>query len=316
LIGPNTLHPKVVDLFKRKYLYIKPNDAGGDLIQETVLHRYLDLYFCSPTVANGAAAVAIALGFKKLYLFGIDYGFRSDEYHHSKDSAYYQKEWQGETKKMDGLIEIESNRGDFVFTTPIFDMSRGVMEMLIKRSAAKFFNLSDGAKIQGTTFLDPDLPICAELLNVGIDRPSLDDLLECKFDAARNGDDLIKAIFFNNYHRLEKLTLMLMDVMRGVNEPSSRITLYQIFSTQCLILNQAKEKPDLIVAYRLLIGTFCYFQTTVMSYVYAIQDESERKQFIHQALSLFNTHLIALCEKLADNYETHDNTSEFNGLGD
>ena len=312
LIGPNTLHPQVVGLFKKKCLYIKPNDAGGDLIQNAARRGYLDLYFCSPTVTNGAAAVAIALGFKNLFLFGTDYGFRSDEYHHSKDSAYYQKEWQGETKKMDGLIEVESNRGDSVFTTPIFDMSRGVMEMLIERSAIKCFNLSDGAKIHGTTFLDPDLPICADFLNMGIVRPSLDDLFEYKFDIIHNGHDLIKSSFFDNYHRLEKLTLMLMNAMRGVNEPDSRVALHQVFSTQYSILNQAKEKPDLIVAYRLLIGTFCYVQTTVMSYAYAIRDASERKQFIQQALSLFNTHLIELCEKLADNYETHDNTSAFN----
>ena len=49
-----------------------------------------------------------------------------------------------------------------------------------------------------------------------------------------------------------------------------------------------------------------------MSFAYAIRNEDERQQFIHQALTVFNAHLIELCEKLADNYETHDNTSEFN----
>jgi hypothetical protein len=49
-----------------------------------------------------------------------------------------------------------------------------------------------------------------------------------------------------------------------------------------------------------------------MSFAYAIRDEGERTDFIHQALNVFNRHLIELCEKLADNYETHDNTSAFN----
>lgn len=122
--------------------------------------------------------------------------------------------------------------------------------MLIERNAIKCFNFSDGAKIQGTIFLDPDLPVCVDIVNMGISRPSLGDLFERKFDTIYNGHDLIKSNFFDNYHRLEKLTLMLIDVMRGVNDPDNQLALYQVFSAQYSILNQAKENPDLIVAYR------------------------------------------------------------------
>jgi hypothetical protein len=312
LIGPNTLHPQVVGLFKRKCLYIKPNDSGGDLIQNAAHRRYLDLYFCAPTVTNGAAAVAVALGFKNLFLFGADYGFRSDEYHHSKDSAYYQKEWKGETTKMAGHLEVEASRGDTVFTTPVFDLSRGVMEMLLEKHPVQCFNLSDGAKIQGATFIDPDLPIDAGMILTEVERPSLEQLLTVRFDALRNENHAIKSRFYDDFHRLEKLTLMLMDVTRGANTPNDRIALHRAFSTQYSILQKAQDDPNLIVSYRLLKGTFCYIQTTIMSFAYAIRDAGERQQFIHQALNVFNTHLIELCEKLADNYETHDNTSAFN----
>ena len=312
LIGPNTLHPQIVDLFKRKFLYIKPNDSGGDLIQSAASNRYFGLYYSSPTVTNGAAAMAVALGFNKIFLLGTDYGFRNDEYHHSKGSAYYQKEWKGETIKMDGYMEVQSNRGDFVLSTPIFDMSRGVMEMLIERSAVEFYNLSDGAKIHGATFLDPDLPISSLFFENGMSRPSLDTLFKQRFDAVRNGHDRVKSIFFNNYHRLEKLTLMLLDTTRDMNEIDGRLELYNSFGLQYLILKQAEKKPELIVAFRLLNGTFCYIQTTLMSYAYSIRDTGERKEFINQALHLFKDHLISLCEKLADSYDKHDNTSAHN----
>ena len=249
LIGPNTLHPKVVDLFKRKYLYIKPNDSGGDLIQNAAKRRYLDLDFCAPTVANGAAAVAIALGFKKFFLFGTDFGFRSDEYHHSKDSAYYQKEWQSESTKMAGHLEVEASRGDTVFTTPVFDLSRGVMEMLLEKHPVQCFNLSDGAKIQGAIFIDPHLPIDAGMILTEVERPSLGQLLTVRFDALRNENHSIKRRFYDDFHRLEKLTLMLIDVTREANTPNDRIALHRAFSTQYSILQKAKNDPNLIVSY-------------------------------------------------------------------
>lgn len=45
-----------------------------------------------------------------------------------------------------------------------------------------------------------------------------------------------------------------------------------------------------------------------MSYVYTLKDPEERKEYIHEALDLFNQHLIDLCEKLAERYDQHDDT--------
>ncbi len=308
LIGPNTLHPKVVALFKRKYLYVKPYDAGGYLIQNACHDRYLDLFFCAPTVSNGAAAVAVALGFKNLYLFGVDYGFRSDEYHHSKDSAYYQKEWKGETRKIEGHIEVEASRGDMVFTTPIFDMSRGVMEMLLEKHDINCFNLSDGAKISRAQFIDPELPIVIDFSKAESKKPLLEHLLKTRFDALRNEGGIVKGQFFDDFHRLEQLTLLLMQLTQGENTPSDRLSLFRSFSAQFTVLNRARMDNKLRVSHRLLKGTFCYIQTIIMSYSYAIRDPNDRKQFIQQSIILFNNHLIDLCEKLAERYDQHDDT--------
>ena len=308
LIGPNTLHPQVVSLFKQKYLYVKPHDAGGSLIQNAANNRYLDLYFCAPTVSNGAAAVAVALGFKNLYLFGVDYGFRSDEYHHSKDSAYYQKEWKGETSKMEGHLQIAASRGDTVFTTPIFDMSRGIMEMLLDKHPVRCFNLSDGAKITGATFIDPDLPVTIDFSGSEEKTTLLPHLLKTRFDVLRNEGSKVKKQFFDDFHRLEQLTLLLIQLTRGQPKLQSRLDLHTIFSAQYMILNKARQDKNLQVSYRLLKGTFCYLQTSIMSYAYAIKDSSERRDFMQQALELFNQHLIDLCEKLAARYDQHDDT--------
>lgn len=315
LIGPNTLHPKVVELFKRKYLFVKPHDAGGNLIHNTSHDRYLNLFLSSPTVSNGAAAVAVALGFTNIYLLGVDYGFRSDEYHHSKDSAYYQKEWKGQTEKMEGTIEVESSRGDKILTTSIFDMARGVMEMLLeKHENIKCYNLSDGAKITGAHFIDPGLPFeIPDDQLAGIDKYELiDDLLFSRFDPVRNEQKQVRKQFHDDYHRMEKLVRMLIDYMRGENEPHDRLSLHKTFTLQYIVLRRASQDPNLIVSYRLLKGTFCYMQTSIMSYTYTIKDPEERRVFIHQALDVFNQHLIALCQKLAERYDHLDDTSAYN----
>lgn len=308
LIGPNTLHPKVVGLFRQRCLYVKPHDAGGYLIQNAGHNRYLDLFFCAPTVTNGAAAVAVALGFKQLYLVGVDYGFRSEEHHHSKDSAYYQTGWKGETTKMEGHFEVDSNRDDKVFSTAIFDMSRGVMEILLEKHNLHCFNLSDGAKIAGASFIDPlqplDLPLPAQLDKAALLQP----LLAHRFDPLRNEDNSVRKQFFDDFHRLEQLVLLLMQLTRGENRPDTRQELHRVFLAQYKVLRRTLNDPNLRVPYQLLKGTFSYLQTTIMTYAYTLRDDQERTDFIHQALELFNEHLIALCEKLADRYDTHDDT--------
>jgi hypothetical protein len=129
-----------------------------------------------------------------------------------------------------------------------------------------------------------------------------------RFDMPRSDGEAMRRQFFDDFHRLEQLTLLLIEMSRGVNRPDTREELHRVFMLQFNALNKIKSDKNLRVAHRLLKGTFCYHQTTIMSYVYTIKDPSERKEYIHEALELFNQHLIDLCEKLADRYDQHDDT--------
>ncbi len=308
LIGPNILPPKAVALFKHKYLFIKPHDAGGLIIQNACNDHYENLFLCAPTVSNGAAAAAVAMGFNNLYLFGVDYGFWTEEYHHSKSSAYYQKDWKGETAVMESHFEIDASRGGKILTNTVFDMSRGIMEMLLEQHPVKCYNLSDGALIRGAIFMDPDLPITIDYSDSEEKADVIKKTLANRFDMPRSDGEAMRRQFFDDFHRLEQLTLLLMNMSRGVNRPNTREELHRVFMLQYNTLNKIKNDKNLRVAHRLLKGTFCYHQTTIMSYVYTIKDPEERKEYIHEALDLFNQHLIDLCEKLAERYDQHDDT--------
>ncbi|WP_413701355.1 hypothetical protein ACLKMH_06680 [Psychromonas sp. KJ10-10] len=83
------------------------------------------------------------MGFKEIYLFGLDYGFKSEEDHHAKGSVYQEMEGF----KMTGDFKVPANFEGEVYTRRVFDSSRGVLEMLLEQNPTiKCFNASDGAR--------------------------------------------------------------------------------------------------------------------------------------------------------------------------
>jgi hypothetical protein len=209
---------------------------------------------------------------------------------------------------MKSHFEIDASRGGKILTNTIFDMSRGIMEMLLEQHPVKCHNLSDGALIRGAIFMDPDLPVTIDYSGKEEKSDSIKKSLASRFDIPRSDGEDMRRYFFDDFHRLEQLTLLLMDMSRGVNRPDTREELHRVFMLQFNTLNKIKSDKNLRVAHRLLKGTFCYHQTTIMSYVYTLKDPDERKEYIHEALELFNQHLIDLCEKLAERYDQHDDT--------
>ncbi|WP_462150931.1 6-hydroxymethylpterin diphosphokinase MptE-like protein [Pseudoalteromonas xiamenensis] len=92
LLGLNTLYPDNVDRYKWAGIATKGNEAGTfllDLIAYQQTGRILPLIpYSNPVVANTALSFALYLGFKNIYLFGVDNGNLPCGSHHSKDSIY------------------------------------------------------------------------------------------------------------------------------------------------------------------------------------------------------------------------------------
>ena len=86
-IGLNVIHPEVWTLFKNKKIFCRENDCGSSIMPD--IPR---LDHCNPTATNGALSFASELGFDNIYLFGTDVGYWDENNHHSKDTAYYDKD--------------------------------------------------------------------------------------------------------------------------------------------------------------------------------------------------------------------------------
>lgn len=160
LVALNTVHPEVFDLFERSAVVMKPNDAGLLLLSRYLgdESRVIALADCNPTVGNMGVALAHALGFRDIYLFGMDLGFAADGQHHSSLSAHYDVKDDARASlhlyrhdSPDNQI-VEGNFGGQVVTTGVYQGARRNLERLLARDpAVRCWNTSRGVRIGGAT---------------------------------------------------------------------------------------------------------------------------------------------------------------------
>ncbi|MND40827.1 hypothetical protein D3C80_315740 [compost metagenome] len=154
-LSSDVIHPDCSTLFNKSMLTFKLGEPGINLYQNHFPHLQPCAAFSgmNPLVGNIGVSLPINLGFKNIYLFGMDNGYRQRGHHHSKFSAYYNNnvkaEAFGEKAYGDSQRACEGNFGGVVISNIMFDTSRRVTEeVLAANSDVQCFNCSDGAKIE------------------------------------------------------------------------------------------------------------------------------------------------------------------------
>lgn len=165
-LGLSVVHPEVFNLFENRGVIMKSADTMGCLLLKEGIPPEV-LLAGQPTVTNTAIEFAISVGFKQIYLFGVDMGYKNKEEHHSKHTFYLNRlPEEDHLKKL--LSEhpgvhttLPGNFGGEVSTTRILAMSRKAMRNVISsRPEVKVFNLNDGALIEGAFPLHPEEFTC------------------------------------------------------------------------------------------------------------------------------------------------------------
>lgn len=160
-IGANVVYPPVYDLFKSAGMMLKSTDVFTDLLRQDGEEVVVDV---QPTVTNTALNLAISLGFKKIYLLGVDMGYVDRGRHHSRHTLYHDKmPKEGPLQKIFSLnlrageILVEGNFGKPVYTNNILNNARIHIEASVQKNPdVEVFNLNDGAKITGAVSLHPE----------------------------------------------------------------------------------------------------------------------------------------------------------------
>ncbi len=188
-VGLATTGPGLVNLFKRAILIMRTHSAGStNIVKHCVKSKYkVEVRYIAPNVANTAISTAIALGFRDVYLFGIDLGRRQAQETHAKTSIYqknkkfmeniflqkgyikedliraeFQLRWQT-VGKMGGAIKTKANFGGNVTATGILTMAKDTLVSMASHlkkahhNTYRIFNCSDGANIKNIIPLLPHL---------------------------------------------------------------------------------------------------------------------------------------------------------------
>ncbi len=157
-VAPDTTYPDTLKLFKHKALGFKCTEAMFySLVLNKKLKRYDDyctLEHINPLVSNMGLVLATLLKFKEIYLVGVDCGTAYEEAHSQYSMYYKDKKLKNEYSNMILNNNNMSYPGNFttnVKTNNLFKISIQTMEGIISehQKQLKFFNASNGAKIEG-----------------------------------------------------------------------------------------------------------------------------------------------------------------------
>ena len=290
-LAPTIVHPDVFDLFDRKIMAAKSNEPSSALLQRDIdgVNLFSAYHFINPTVANTALVMGYNLGFKNIFLAGIDLGHKKGERHHSKKSIYYNEQQEDQELYQvneNDQIEIDGNFGGKFICDPFFYQSNSnLSHQVLGFSDLHCFNLSDGALIKGS------IPTKLEQLV-----PFFSNKKVLKKAA------LVSRVYENSIHKDHDLTLF-----RRLADNLD----YELFDAVCAKLVSINERPintindaaDLLtmntVSIRsttqhvndLLIGTVMHIQVILTQILYGGGNEEESLFLFKKGLVLYRDFL-------------------------
>lgn len=298
LITLNTVYPEILKLFKQAHLILKHDDAGSEFISQFISNKYSLITYCNPTVTNTATSATIAMGFKNMYLLGVDYGYKSEAYHHSKGSLYFDTDAVQHTKEMKGDFQVAGNFVDKVYTTQFFDNSRMMLELLLQENTdVTCVNCSDGAKIGLTqTMKTEDLPLFSEIKDKHM---FIEQVLVDSFD---NKDYLLLKPE-KKFESLLPVFKKYIDTLVSLSKDAkSRVDLAGSFTAQYKFLINFHGDTTKKLFHRFMHGSLTYLQSNIMSNAHLYADPLKQEEYIQFCLSTMNEHLYWLLAELKNNY--------------
>ncbi|MFM7967142.1 6-hydroxymethylpterin diphosphokinase MptE-like protein [Aeromonas sp. A-5] len=307
-LSTDVIHPDCASLFNQSVLAFKLSEPGA-----AIYHNYFPhLNACAalggvnPLVGNIGLSAPIHLGFKNLYLFGLDNGYKHKGHHHSKLSSYYNNEESagalGEMMYGDSLWQREGNFGGMVISNAMFDTSRRVMEQVLATNEdVRCFNCSDGAKIEKARAL----PSAEINLSIPVEKSALlgEIVALCAPISLSKQDveSLLDIEFFNIF--IDKM------VAEWQQDFTSRNEINQLMLRNFGYLAQISATRQQHIA-QVMIGSMNYVFTLLSSILYSFEGEEETLVLMKPAIELWLEFLAKVRDmypKALDSVDMNDN---------
>lgn len=159
LFASSTVDPRIAPHFKTAIYFFRDGLSStcfyGQGAESTP--------FSEPTSGNTAMHCAISLGFREIYLFGLDFGARDPDHHHSRHSVYFTYESEAEIATYTPYAfdaQVPANFGGQVMSGWILNMGRkSIADAIRAVGNVRVMNCSDGSLIPLTK------PMAAEALS-------------------------------------------------------------------------------------------------------------------------------------------------------
>ena len=280
LVALNPVHPEVFDLFENTCMALKPNDAGAAFMQSNLLEGRTSILLnaCNPTVANCGLSLAISLGFKQLYLLGVDLSLKSSDERHSKYSVYSDIDSEVESQigyqyEDAGNFYKKGNFKEQVLTTAIYDQARANMEILLRNSSLSVHNISDGIYIEGAT------PLNAVDLDYKLDdkKAMLSDMFETvayldsfsEIEGLKEAEDRILYI----HDAIHDLGTILNDSVQTKDD------VYRVLNNMHKYIRSLEKKSTTLMCYCLLRGSTTYICSLIAIVINDLNGDELFKQY-------------------------------------
>ena len=162
MMGPSQLAPRLYKLADKKVIFFKAESVTSMLFGDDDSN----VQKATPTCTNGAMGIFSHWGFKRIFLFGMDFGYRDTSKHHASGSVYYKSKdplfIADANVEPEATIEIMSVVGTPMKTKALLYTAMRSTELMAGRYAqyCTYFNCSNGAAMDNTIWIqDDNLPI-------------------------------------------------------------------------------------------------------------------------------------------------------------
>lgn len=286
-LSVDVIHPACRQYFNRMAVSFKPYEPMHYLLMRNIggVSDYAHLSRANPFVGNTGLSYAITLGFKEIYLCGIDNGYKSAQHHHSKYSAYYDDnghpiEQLTELVTKSGDILVPGNFGGTVTANRLFCVSIKGMESLLKLNPeTRCYNCSDGALIDGAV----PLRIDAIVLN---DNPFektsvINHIYENFFSPIKIGkSDILSLLSFDAF---DVLLIRIISDWREVElERNDILELMQKHFEFLTCISETKQAH----IHRVLVGSINYYFSFINTMLYAFEDVHMTNSIVAPAIGI------------------------------
>lgn len=295
-LSTDVIHPDCHLFFKRIALAMKADEPMIALLlaNDEPVQDILAVSHVNPLVGNIGLSFPLHLGFKRIYLFGLDNGFRVGGHHHSKFSMYYDDDGQpkpqyAQMSLANGDKRVPANFGGEVISNRLFSTSLMMLEVLLTNyTDALCINCSDGAKIRGTKPLSSS-GIVTDSWSV-LNKNSLIDHIYTDMSSPSFLDvQKIKSYMDQNFFN------WFVDKIKSEWEsvPNERFALIQMMQKQAEYLETISISRQCHIAY-VLSGTLNTLFAMVSVFIYRIDDEQLAFEKLHAQLPLILEFFVTL----------------------